>query len=1006
MKRILPLLLLLCIPCAGTAQPATASKLKEALNEYFENFQLQGYRPFNGFQVDSLFVIPRQRRIDIYPNESFYSQPLSPEHISQMKEEMALFLPSPYDKYELAIYGKNRRTLEEMVPNMLRRQGRDKSRMWGDTDYDGKPWVSRLSRPYKIKGGLDGRHFVVNPSHGRYYKYGEWRWQRPTLFCTTEDLFTYSFVYPFLVPMLENAGAIVCSARERDTQVSEAVVDNDDAPLRFDRREKEGAMTQQSEMGTYAETDSPSARWSTVATADICPLPPAALDTLGPTRWAFAYPGNTLADSINPFRLGTARQIHTTTDKHQTATAVWRPNLPRAGEYAVYISYASLRNSTDDARYTVYHKGGATRFSVNQQMGGGTWVYLGTFRFDAGEQDANRVELTNLSDRKGIVSADAVRFGGGRGQVVRDSAGASCLPRFIEAARYHTQWSGIPDSLYRIGESNNDYSADIRSRAAYANHLGGSSCYMPGLPGLRVPLELSLAVHSDAGTRRDGGIYGSMGICTTIREDTLTNYPSGIARTASMDLADALLRGLAADLKEVCGREWTRRELWDRNYGESRSPEVPSAILEILSHQNFEDLKYGHDPNFKFLLSRSVYKSLLRYVNYQHGRSDYAVQPLPVSHFAALLHPGEMSAILSWQPTPDPLEKSAMPKQYILYTRTGNGNFDNGQAIGPHTSVKVSLQPNVRYDFKVTAVNDGGESFPSEILSVFRNPASPTEILVVNGFERLSGPARIETADSVGFDLRKDLGVPYRYTAAFCGAQIDFNPEYAGQEGPGALGFSGEELAGQVIAGNTFDYAAEHGQAIAASGRYSYSSISRAALIAGQADLTRYRMMDYITGLEKDVPYQLKPYKSFPPAIRQILTNYLRSGGRLMVSGAYIASDMQSPEERKFTRELLKYEYAGNAAADSTGTVRGLNLEIPIFRQPNDRHYAAQNPDAILPADPDAFSAFLYGGGQGAGIAYPGKDYRVLAMAFPFECISRPELQAEAMDAIIRFLTE
>jgi hypothetical protein len=40
-------------------------------------------------------------------------------------------------------------------------------------------------------------------------------------------MFTQSFVLPFLVPMLENAGAYVMLPRERDTQVNEVVVDND-----------------------------------------------------------------------------------------------------------------------------------------------------------------------------------------------------------------------------------------------------------------------------------------------------------------------------------------------------------------------------------------------------------------------------------------------------------------------------------------------------------------------------------------------------------------------------------------------------------------------------------------------------------------------------------------------------------------------------------------------------------------------------------------------------------
>ena len=48
-------------------------------------------------------------------------------------------------------------------------------------------------------------------------------------------------------------------------------------------------------------------------------------------------------------------------------------------------------------------------------MGGGTWVYLGTFAFDKGCNIFNRVILTNHSKHRGVVTADAVRFGGGMG---------------------------------------------------------------------------------------------------------------------------------------------------------------------------------------------------------------------------------------------------------------------------------------------------------------------------------------------------------------------------------------------------------------------------------------------------------------------------------------------------------------------------------------------------------------------------------------------------------------
>ena len=80
----------------------------------------------------------------------------------------------------------------------------------------------------KSAGGLEGRHIALWQSHGKVYRNerNEWRWQRPRLFCTTEDLFTQSFVVPYLIPMLENAGAVVFTPRERDWQRYEVIVDN------------------------------------------------------------------------------------------------------------------------------------------------------------------------------------------------------------------------------------------------------------------------------------------------------------------------------------------------------------------------------------------------------------------------------------------------------------------------------------------------------------------------------------------------------------------------------------------------------------------------------------------------------------------------------------------------------------------------------------------------------------------------------------------------------------
>ena len=108
---------------------------------------------------------------------------------------------------------------------------------------------------------------------------------------------------------------------------------------------------------------------------------------------------------------------------------------------------------------TVYHpscrRGNHNRRQSNN--GGGTWIYLGNFKFTAHEQAHERIVLTNQSNKSGkIITADAIKIGGGMGNIARSplespypiEAETSGYPRFTEAARYWLQWAGIPDSIY------------------------------------------------------------------------------------------------------------------------------------------------------------------------------------------------------------------------------------------------------------------------------------------------------------------------------------------------------------------------------------------------------------------------------------------------------------------------------------------------------------------------------------------------------------------------------
>ncbi len=836
---------------------------------------------------------------------------------------------------------------------------------WGKTDHKGQPWTQNASRPYEISRGLEGRHLALWASHGRYYDQGkqQWRWQRPALFCTTEDLFTQTLVVPYLIPMLEDAGAIVFTPRERDWQRHEVIVDN----------EPTGSFTDYLYEESYYHNG-----WQQAP---------------GP---GFAMHNGPYRDGENPFEAGTARISETTKSKNKTNEVSYQPNLPEAGRYAVYVSYQTVPGSIDDARYTVWHKGQATEFRVNQQMGGSTWVYLGTFDFDAGMSAGNRVVVSNFSNSRGYVTTDAVRFGGGMGNISRGGS-ISGFPRCLEGARYYAQWAGMPYEVYSCKNGLNDYADDINVRSYMTNLLAGGSCYAPDSAGRKVPIELSLAVHSDAGYTETGlGVYGTLSICTTgYGQPTLA---TGLSREASKDLATSLLENTTADMQYRFG-EWKLRKLYDRNYSETRLPIVPSSILETLSHQNFGDMRYGQDPNFRFWMARSIYKTLLRYVTRLHGEK-YAVTPLAPDHFNIEFTDRKGEVRLSWQGLIDSQEKTSAPSGYILYIAQGNGGFDNGTTLRG-TSCNVRLVPNVLYSFQVRAFNEGGRSFPTEVLSAYYNPNTASKVMIINGFRRLSSPAISSIGQ--GFDIDEDPGITYGRTAGLLGRQLVFDTMKMGIEDSTGLGFSGSELAGQFIAGNEFNYVRTHAQAIAATGRFSLVSASAQAVESGNVPLGQYAAVDLLLGLERNDGHSLMPYKSFRPAMQEQLRRYVNGHGNLLASGAYIGADMTAPAEQQFLADVLKVNNPTDYR-DPSGLVTGLGTSFSFYHQLNEQHYAATHTDVLMPAVQGAFPAMVYANGTSAAVAYSGQDYHAFTMGFPFECITDQGMRASIMNGILRFL--
>ncbi len=851
-----------------------------------------------------------------------------------------------------------------------------------------KPVVENISLKFIPTNGLFSRNIVVWQSHGWYYNNAEnrWEWQRPSLFQSVEDKLPLSFVVPYLIPMLEKAGANVFDPRERDFQSNEVVVDND---THSDIRSK-----------YYIEKQ----RWNTGKGDGFA---------VGILPYHVDY---------NPFAHGTYREI--ISDTTETASVSWIPKIPEEGVYSVYISYSASGKNINDAHYSVYHEGIKTNFLANQQIGGSTWEYLGEFKFDKGyNPEKDKVVLTNQSAEVGkVVTADAVRFGGGMGVVERGSA-TSGRPKYLEAARYYLQYLGMPDSLvYNLNDDKNDYVDDYKSRGEYVNYLYGTP-FGPNkdrnTKGLGIPIDLSLAFHTDAGSSLSDTTIGTLAIYSTTDLDSQIVFPNGVSRLSNRDLADIMQTQIVDDIRAKYDPIWNRRMLENGRYSEVVRPNVPSVLIELLAHQNFLDMTFAQDPEFRFGVARAMYKGILKFLSVQNG-FKYTVEPLPVNKFSAVFNKAG-NVILRWHPVNDYLEPTADAKRFIVYTRINNEDFDNGILVDKPFAIIKNIKPRNIYSFKVTAINSGGESFPSEILSVCKMPKSKNTVLIINGFYRVSAPAIVSEKNFSGFFNQIDGGVPNKYDLSFTGTQFNFNPSssYKSNDDPG-WGASNDNYETKVIAGNSFDYPYVHGLSIKAND-YSFVSASEDAVLDSTIKLNRYKIVDLILGEQKKTHWEKSTedslrgikFNTFPGKLQRLIKDYCQGGGNIFISGSYIASDLfeeniANKRDISFAHNVLKYTFdAGHAA--KTGKVYSVDesflskyLDLKFNQKISSKVYDVWAPDAIRNIDGSKV-ILRYGENQfPAGIAFK-KKYGVIAIGFPFETLETNTARDELMKAILDF---
>lgn len=954
--------------------------------------------------------------------EIHFSQDLSDYHWTQrdidlFRREIRRILPEKYAGSSVgALFAKNTR-LEELITPAIGNSGSPSQYRYRYQDIRGKvkPLVTRQGEKYYSKG-LSGRHIALWQSHGRYYEAStdRWEWQRAPLHTTVEDMYTQSYVLPFLIPMLENAGAYVLTPRERDTQKYEVITDNDPA---FEE-ERDGLIRRK---GEYSERG----RWSDAGKGFA-------------DRQKYYY------DDDNPFTMGTARKAECVTDeKGQKAEARWSFYVPEDGEYAVYVSYVSLPNSSESAHYTITHRNGKTEFHVNQKMGGGTWIYLGTFGFNSGEEGC--VLLDNIvsgSSADGMaVTADAVKIGGGMGKIARGLPDTpksewrtSGMPSYAEGALYWEQWAGVDTTVTRNWEG--DYTQDFASRGAWVSMMCGGSSVNPKYEGhgKKIPVDLSLGFHSDAGITPNDSIIGTLSIYTLLADNKST-LPDGRSRQTGRHLAGIVQDQVCNDIRADFEPQWSRRMLWNKNYSESRTTSVPGMLLELLSHNNMADMKHGLDPSFRFTVSRAVYKGILKFLSDEYG-IPYIVQPLPVNSMEARLT-GNSQVTLSWKATVDEKEPTAEAENFILYTRVGDKPFDQGVRIpdlikvNGRYSVVIGIDKDEIYSFRIVAENEGGKSFPSETMSVCSSSASKGNILVVNNFDRVSAPAWFDSPQYAGFDRRLDSGVGYMNEINCIGDVYEYNRavEWTDDDHPG-FGGTHSNLAGTIIPGNTFDFIHIHGESLVKAG-YSFDSASRDAFTAMES--SGAKILDVLCGKQVTVKIGsgavANRFEVFPAALRKAIKAHADNGGNIIISGANIGTDVWSEvypvvvdsteraETQRFVKETLGYMWLTDHGCYN-GSINAcqnkvLNLKASI-KHPFDFHqtlnstiYCVENPDGIQPVDKFGATFLKYSDNEvPAAVAFTGKNYKTVSFGFPLETVKDHEIRDILFEKTLEFISK
>lgn len=511
-------------------------------------------------------------------------------------------------------------------------------------------------------GSLSGKRVVIDPGHGMAWTdaYG-WQFARSEINRILEDMHVNEIVLDFLRSYLEGAGARVLSTRALSRQPVSVVVDNADPG--------------------YGETGT----WTTTTNMGL--------------GWKGSY-----------------RYAGVATDK-ATATARFSATLPARGDYPVWAFYYAGADRSTRAHFTIRHAGGLTRVTVNQQLDRQRWVYLGTYRFVPSQPAEVTLDNHDPTGSGAVVIADAVRFGMGMGDQVRNGK-VSGYAHYAEDARYFMIDHGAPKEVYDTRPTERD--SGLYSRPLYADWQGADAF---------------VSIHTNASDMPNQG----------------TGFECFVHSTAptmgSAALQSAVHGELARTNKSLYAGAVKDRGFKSANFAVLRELKTMPAILCELAFFDTEkpDASLLRDDRYRRDLARAMYRGLARYFD-----PKAVIAPLtPTLQSAVNLGGGRVR--LTWRPEADPLEPGAVAASYRVFIQRGDGGFGEPVTVTGTEHVVAGLSPGETVYFRVRAVNAGGESPPSSVLGArVVGSGDRAPIALVDGFQRIDEAITVRDGDNPG----------------------------------------------------------------------------------------------------------------------------------------------------------------------------------------------------------------------------------------------------------------